>query len=299
MNGPTSIDQTGNAQPGDRGLAAGDLPRYLRPATEAGLPQATAARPRSGPVFGRLQVAGWSALGLVAAGYLALLVGSPDTISDLALRSPEASSEPGLARNLSKIASEVAVLQRSVLKIETDVSRVKSQVAEQDGRERALVERVQMVESRVDKFAPAQALAQAPSLAIAAPKPLPPVKPVVKNVAATDVAKTEPPRPLETGSIRAPAAPSAVEALADGRAAAIQLAAGPSVDALRLSWSLLNDRHGATLKSLEPRVVKGENGAYQLVAGPFPNEGQAVKTCTQLRAKGVGCRPAEFKGDSL
>jgi hypothetical protein len=79
----------------------------------------------------------------------------------------------------------------------------------------------------------------------------------------------------------------------------VVLATGPSVDALRLSWSLLNERHRSTLQPLEPRVVIIEPGRYQLVAGPLPNESEATRVCTTLRGRGVACQPSDFRGDRL
>ena len=80
---------------------------------------------------------------------------------------------------------------------------------------------------------------------------------------------------------------------------AILLARGPSIDALRLSWSLLNERHKGTLGTLEPRVVSAEPGLYQLIAGPIASPADAAKVCANLKARGVTCQAAEFKGDGL
>lgn len=77
------------------------------------------------------------------------------------------------------------------------------------------------------------------------------------------------------------------------------LARGPSIDALRLSWSLLNERHKGALKTLEPRVVQVEPGSYQLIAGPLASPINALKVCATLRARGVACQSADFKGDAL
>ena len=82
-------------------------------------------------------------------------------------------------------------------------------------------------------------------------------------------------------------------------AAAILLARGPSLDALRLSWSLLNERHKSSLGSLEPRVVTTEPGTHQLIAGPFASAADAAKACATLKSRGVTCQPAEFKGEGL
>ena len=81
------------------------------------------------------------------------------------------------------------------------------------------------------------------------------------------------------------------------------LATGPSVDALRLSWMLLNERHKATLKKLEPRAATGPEGSsgpsYQLIVGPVRNIDEANRLCAQLKARKVNCAPAQFAGEAL
>src|SRR5690606_7785179 len=72
----------------------------------------------------------------------------------------------------------------------------------------------------------------------------------------------------------------------------VQLASGPSLDALRLSWVLLTERHGASLKGLQPRYVTGNEAggkAYDLVAGPIASAEDAERICAGLRAKKVSC----------
>jgi hypothetical protein len=82
----------------------------------------------------------------------------------------------------------------------------------------------------------------------------------------------------------------------------IKLASGASVDSLRLSWSLLADKHGDALKSLEARYVTGgdaQNPNFDLVAGPIKSKAQANKVCKDLAAKGVPCTVGAFSGQAL
>lgn len=82
----------------------------------------------------------------------------------------------------------------------------------------------------------------------------------------------------------------------------VQLASGPSLDALRLSWVLLTERHGASLKGLQPRYVTGnETGgkAYDLIAGPIASAEDAERVCAALRAKKVACAVSPFSGNAL
>ena len=80
---------------------------------------------------------------------------------------------------------------------------------------------------------------------------------------------------------------------------AVQIAAGPSIDALRLSWMLLSDRHSNVLKPLEPRFVSDEPGIFRLVAGPFASPAEAQRACADLKARGATCQTAEFNGEAL
>jgi hypothetical protein len=82
--------------------------------------------------------------------------------------------------------------------------------------------------------------------------------------------------------------------------AAVELSSGPSLDALRLNWSLLADQNGAALKNLEPRYTNaGEGQPYQLVAGPIDTPEEAARVCAQLKAKRVACRVTGFGGNAL
>ena len=84
------------------------------------------------------------------------------------------------------------------------------------------------------------------------------------------------------------------------QAFAVQLAAGPSLDALRLSWGLLLERHGGALTSLQPRFVapRTEGGPYRLLAGPLPSKADADKLCAAIAGK-HGCLSTPYIGDPL
>lgn len=95
------------------------------------------------------------------------------------------------------------------------------------------------------------------------------------------------PNSIQTGSLPA-------------RPAGLLVASGPSLDSIKLSWTVLNQNHAAVFGSLEPRIVPAADGsAFQLVAGPFASDAEAQKACATLKARGVGCRPAEYTGAPL
>lgn len=131
---------------------------------------------------------------------------------------------------------------------------------------------------------------------------------------------------IETGSITPPpasavAAPAPAPAQPPGAAAAseapisfgaavvtpaprpvgVQIANGQSVDALRLSWTMLTEQNDS-LRSLQPRYTNraGADGeSFDLVAGPIKTTAQAKRVCRSLEARGVGCRIANFEGNAL
>jgi hypothetical protein len=82
----------------------------------------------------------------------------------------------------------------------------------------------------------------------------------------------------------------------------VQIATGPSVDSLRLSWTLLNERHGDSFRALEPRYkisMSGSEQTYDLVVGPVANADEARKLCQELAMKATPCTVSRFTGDSL
>lgn len=84
----------------------------------------------------------------------------------------------------------------------------------------------------------------------------------------------------------------------------LRISNGPSLDALRLSWSLLADRHAAQLRNLEARYLirapDGDgDGSFDLVAGPVKSQAEAKKLCKALAAKNIPCQIGTFGGNQL
>ena len=122
---------------------------------------------------------------------------------------------------------------------------------------------------------------------------------------------------IETGSLSAPATapaakappvsapvafgPAVVTRKAAEPAVGVRLSSGPSVDALRLSWSLMSERYGSELGGLEPRYIAGGNSAapYALIAGPVGDKTQAKALCQSLQQKGIPCSVDDYKGNAL
>lgn len=82
---------------------------------------------------------------------------------------------------------------------------------------------------------------------------------------------------------------------------ALRLSTGPSVESLRLSWQLLQERHNSILQGLEPKYQPdgGSANRYELLAGPMASRAEADQVCTILRAQSVQCGIATFSGDPL
>ncbi len=181
-------------------------------------------------------------------------------------------------------------------------------------------------EARALKASAVATATQAPPLATASPTApsalptaltepaadiAPPPRVVVLN-AAPQVPATNPvvtgalPSPTPAPSAAAPSVtfgPGAVTPIATKAGAgpsAVELSSGPSLDALRLNWSLLADRHPAALKNLEARYMSaGDGSPYQLLAGPINTADEATRVCAQLKARKVACRVTGFAGNAL
>jgi hypothetical protein len=321
---PRSVQGAPATPPPRLDPALAGVPPVLRPAREQRLAPPPPVPPRRHAGY----AAAWGIAGLAAAGYAAFLL-LPDLRGAVGYDDLPRDQAAALDRTMA----DVAILKRQVGSLEVDVASVKAQAAHTDAREKQLAERVMGVEGRLEGFSTQimQVMADtskkggaaAPGAVAQSPPP----------VAPTRVVNAPAPKPqanrLETGTLpapppeavaprAAPTAPSKASAPVSGwgpatgaptaapaagtvdtQPAGVLLASGPSVDALRLSWSLLNERHRGTLGRMEPRVVATEPGRYQLVAGPIPNETEAQRICTTLRGRGVACQPTDFRGDGL
>jgi hypothetical protein len=127
-----------------------------------------------------------------------------------------------------------------------------------------------------------------------------------KKTIAAPAAAPEPEPTLETGSVAAGAPPPVAFGPAvvtpAGKALGLRIATGPSVDSLRLSWSLLSGRHEENLAALEPRYITGSDASgltYELIVGPIGSAADAKRICKELTQKGTSCQLGDFVGDAL
>ncbi len=164
------------------------------------------------------------------------------------------------------------------------------------------------VETRPVETVAVTAPPAAPAPAAKAPPP-----PKAAEVAKAEASKAQPSaksaaKAIETGSLPpAPKqtitfGPATVSPTPDQENIGLVLDAGPSLDILRLRWTVLSERHPSALNGLQPRYLVGgtrERPSYQLVAGPVsPDEGGRI--CALLRVRQVPCSVGpNFNGPSL
>ena len=309
-------------------------------ATPAANPAPHAAPPpiplRRRPIF-TPYVFGWIMAGTVAAGYFAILLTAPDLLEDLApagVHLTEPQDNQG-QRAAARLASDVRKLRDSMAQVQLELSRVKSDVANQGERERTLTGQLVALEKKLSAAESARAIETAtprdpsqppdgtsvPHETIETTAPPPATNNAVpqqeasgspqqpKLINADTLASTV---PIETGSVttaaRAVAKPGDVISFGPAivkpaaKPFGVRISSGPSVDNLRLSWSLLADRHADTLKNLQARYVESGDPAapnFDLIAGPIKSKSEAARVCKALAAKNIPCKVGEFAGDAL
>lgn len=278
-----------------------------------------------------LYVAAWALLAALALGYMSVLLLQPEWAARMTTQSlrgdPNTVSRTPvqLSTELESLRRTVADLQRELAYVKTATSlRQESEVAGQGRFPLAgTAERPPLPEPRAALLPPAPSPPAGPPAereAVSAPQPdaadggRGKPKIVMLNARPTETVKTtettaadarKPSDQLETGSL--PPKPRASFGTATVtpavEAAAIQLDSGPSLDSLRLRWSVLYERHASTLKDLDARYTVGgspESPSYQLLAGPFSSTEEAKRVCALLRAKKVPCSVAgAFTGNAL
>jgi hypothetical protein len=204
-------------------------------------------------------------------------------------------------RSVERALSDLDPLKQTVGEVKLEVANVKIGMEEAAQRDRMLLEKVETLERAT----------QAPDKVAAAPAAAPPVKKQAAakapaagpKVAAAAPEKAATPTAIETGSIEdPPKAPVASAAAAKPAPVGVLLATGPSLDALRLSWSILNDRAGDSVRGLHPRYVvsgKADEKTYGLVAGPLQTVADAKTLCKSMTDRGIACEVSMYRGNAF
>ena len=283
----------------------------------------------------------WTMLGVLAGGYLIVLLASPDWLDDLLPVSSLADPQSNRGqRAAARLASDISGLRDSVSRIQMDMAKVKTEVEGVVERDRALSNQVTAIQQKlsaqpqapIETTSPppaaggkgaaqtsqqtsqqnnpelirADASAAAPVMAAASaaqprvinsPEPAPQTTGEVVDTASANVATTAVPSAADQAISFGPAVVKTVP-----KPVGVRLSSASSVDALRLSWSLLSDRHGPALKNLEPRYVAGgdpQNPSFDLIAGPIKSNSQAKRLCKTLTDTKTPCKISDFIGDTL
>lgn len=247
--------------------------------------KATPARRRTFTTY----LALWMAAAGLAASYLAYLGINPDVIPGPApdghmMQEQIAQTQ----RHVERAVADFEPVRESVGSMKMEVATLKTEVQAAGERDRMILEKVAALEQTITP--PKVAKAGATAKTASPPKPAKKAAAKSKNVAAASTS-----RKIETGSIKKKAAPKRAPS-------GVLLATGPSVDTLRLNWSILTDRHADTMRNLQPRYVisgSGANRSYALVAGPLPSPTKAKELCTIMAAKGLACQVSSYRGNAL
>ncbi len=281
----------------------------------------------------------WIAVASLATLYLALLGLRPEFFARSTRGGPNIEQQlTETKRDMSRAFADLDPLRHTVGEMKLDVANLKIAAKENLAHDNELADRLGAIEtSSTTKRPEVVRLGEATTDSAQAPPAAPPApardprRAAAKTPAGAPVAVVAPlsqgqpkaakvinsakkqakPGQVVTGSIaKAPKAqPKARTGAKTGaRTAAksapvgVLLATGPSVDSLRLNWSILSDRNGDSVKNLEPRYIvsgKADKRVYSLLAGPVASTAQAKSLCQAMAQKGVACEVSIFRGNAL
>ncbi len=259
----------------------------------------TQQEPARRPFFA-VYVGLWCLLAVTALGYLTLLSTRPDLIASLFGTDPQylAQQRSDGRHTIPTLVTELTRTRTTLARVEQDLADSRAALVDRDRRIATLETRLAAVESRITALAdaakpePSVAQAQQPASSSAAP--------------AKQAKSQEAPAPAtssswETASIKTAQSDAKEAASVSGRSLGLGLSRGPSLDALRLNWQLLQERHADTLGSLEARYVRSERRphSYRLVVGPVGTAEEARRICDSIKLPRTGCSILSFGGKPL
>ncbi|MEO8421761.1 MAG: hypothetical protein ABI457_11245 [Hyphomicrobium sp.] len=244
-------------------------------------------------------VIGYLVSALLALAYLTFLGVRPDLVAMWRDKPNDAQTAiVETQRNVERALADLDPIKQGVGEMKMDVDNMKTGMQEAMERDRVLLAKVETLERNVAQAS--EKVAAAP--AAAAPKKVAAATPAAAKPATAAAAKPAAPaataKSIETGSIEEPKAAAAAKPTPVG----VLLATGPSLDSLRLSWQILNDRHGTTMKQLQPRYVvsgKADERTYGLVAGPLANVAAAKDVCKTMADNGISCEVSQYRGNAF
>ena len=250
-----------------------------------------AAPPSS--VLLRAHAALWSLAGLAAAGFIgwSLVAPPPDAVAVLDRDRPPSVSQRRIETTLSQMSRDVRGLQEKLAAGEDHTHGLLARMTALEEKTQVLSAGPQASAGPVAPGLPGRTEApeRAASITTGAilQRVAAPLAPAGEAAGATDGG----------GQSTVPAPPPTPKALH-----AIQLTSASNLDALRLNWSLLSERHRQILGALQTRYrqTPGKpNAPYQLIAGPIRSTADAARICKELAISGVACRATSFSGEAL
>lgn len=277
--------------------------------TEKSLPQPSSphlpARSRRFTMYSLI----WAGAALVSLLYLVMLATQPALVADVLGPDGSTAQNDSTQKALEETVAELQTLRGTMDAFRNELIEVRAQVSNQSDVTRELATRLATLEAEP---------ADPQKVAAAEPEPkgkdTAAARKAARETKEAAAKKAAPKREIETGSVAQPAAgaitfgPPVVTPAATPPPAApasqigVQIATGPSVDSLRLSWTLLNERHGTTLRALEPRYttdLSGSERSYDLVVGPVASVDEARRLCQELALRATPCTVSRFTGDAL
>lgn len=249
----------------------------------------------------------WAVLAALALAYLALLVVKPDLAERLVPGPSFGSPEDNRGqRALARAMTELKELRQAIGTLEREVGELSKTVTAGDTRDVALAGRVAALEALVKALGTGEAPRVASPASVgdapptgATPRVLGYVEERPTKSLRDAVRPGDAPKVSATTVLPSPA--SAPPAKPAGPPLGIEIASGPSLDALRLSWQLMQDSHKTAVRTLEPRVVEvpGDPPTYRLIAGPVASSAEGDKLCGSLRQRRLTCSVQPFTGKPL
>jgi cell division septation protein DedD len=263
--------------------------------------------------FIKIYLCTWGLLAVGALAYLLFLTFPPQAVSP-----PQAAVKPPASDTKA-----IAEVKGSLGEIRKDVTELKTAVGERVENEKVVKTRLSALEDKVstigtpsegeakDKDTAKEADAAGVTLGDAAAKSqaetVSPSPEKAGEKVGDKTADRPPFVPIETGSLQPKAEVKEEIVFGEpvvtkgGQEFAVQLAAAPSLNALKQSWGQLSERHAGALGSLRPRVIspRSEGGIYRLIVGPLPSKADAERVCSELRVGPKACFATPYAGVPL
>ncbi len=261
----------------------------------------------------------WIVGAIVAGAYLAVLGTHPEIFASSKSGPDLEQKLAQTQRDVSRVAADLDPLKQSLGQIRSDVDTLKTAQQQAAERDQLIMDKVASIETAAmqPKVAQAEPVSPAPrpQTAHAAPGGPKASESVVSVASATPakaqdaaVAPAAPakpqktaaaakPEPIETGSIANKAEKTAPAAKPPQ--IGLLLGSAPSVDAVKLNWTILNDRHADAVRNLHPRYVpmgKGAERTFALLAGPVASSEEAKTLCKLMVDRGLACEVSTYRG---